>query len=58
MQIRSHAAAALVSLGQRYLYEGLWEVALGIFCDAAADLEGNGSPLDRDTTESGIFSSS
>ncbi|KAL0055415.1 hypothetical protein WJX82_000229 [Trebouxia sp. C0006] len=52
-KIRSHAAAALVSLGQRYLYEGLWEVALGIFCEAAADLEGNGSPLDRDTTESG-----
>lgn len=54
MQIRSHAAAALVSLGQRHLYEGLWEIALGVFCDAAADVESNGSPLDRDYTESGV----
>ncbi|KAL0022123.1 hypothetical protein WJX79_004146 [Trebouxia sp. C0005] len=52
-KIRSHAAAALVSLGQRHLYEGLWEIALGVFCDAAADVESNGSPLDRDYTESG-----
>lgn len=58
MQIRSHAAAALVSLGQRDLYEGLWEVALASFCDAAADLEGNGSLRDRDVTESGTLSSS
>ncbi|DBA95791.1 TPA: hypothetical protein ACH3X1_001342 [Trebouxia sp. C0004] len=56
-KIRSHAAAALVSSGQRDLYEGLWEVILGIFCDAAADLEGNGSSLDRDTTESGMLCS-
>ncbi len=54
MQVRSHAAAALVSLGQRDLYEGLWEFALGVFCDAAADLEGNGNLHDKDVTDSGI----
>ena len=54
MQIRSHAAAALVNLGQRDLYEGQLEEALRVFCDAAAGLQGNSMP-GQDFAESGML---
>ena len=53
MQIRSHAAAALVNLGPRDLYEGQLEEALRVFCDAFAGLQGNSMP-GQDFAESGM----
>lgn len=53
LQIRSHAAAALVNLGQRDLYEGQFQEALRVFCDASAGLQGSSMP-GQDFADSGM----
>ena len=53
MQIRSHAAAALLNLEQRELYGPLCQKALQIFRAAAEELQGNGNTDQDGFSDSG-----